>query len=245
MSHIKNVDAYSRLVSLCTGYGGKYNPGQQNLKLKAMRALLDQAQSSLQDVKQTKTDYNNATNEREILFDEMLKRVTPVVNLLKSSGASALTVKDAYGYARLIKGKLAKSRPPVPSTESDEAQENPEKSVRQRSFTQQSYVSKTGHFGWLVKTLESQAIYQPNEPELQVDSLKMLLAKAQEANSKVATTYQAWARARMERNRILYTADEALYGNARAVKDYVSAIYGTQSEAYRQLTRIRFTKHVS
>ena len=32
MSHIKNVDAYSRLVGLCTGYGGKYNPGQQNLQ---------------------------------------------------------------------------------------------------------------------------------------------------------------------------------------------------------------------
>ncbi|MGB4973500.1 MAG: hypothetical protein WBO32_12630, partial [Cyclobacteriaceae bacterium] len=64
MSHVKNADAYSRLVGICTGYGGTYNPGRQTLQLKAMRALLTAVQSSLQDVSQKRNTLSGITNER-------------------------------------------------------------------------------------------------------------------------------------------------------------------------------------
>ncbi|MEZ4974547.1 MAG: hypothetical protein R2820_14635 [Cyclobacteriaceae bacterium] len=242
MSHVKNVDGYSRLVDVCTGYGGRFNPGHSTLQLKAMRALLKEAQSSLHIVKQTKTDYNNVTNEREILFEEIRKRVTPILRMLKSSGATAQTMADANRYARLIQGRV-KSRPPVPSAESDEQQESAEKSIRQRLYTQQSFVSRAEHFGWLIQTVESQTGYQPNEPELQVGSLRVLLNEALASIDKVAKAYVAWANARIKRNKVLYTADDAMYGNAQAVKAYVSAVFGTQSEEYQELTRISFTKY--
>lgn len=55
----------------------------------------------------------------------------------------------------------------------------------------------------------------------------------------------AWAMARMARNKVLYTAKVAVHDNAQAAKDYVAAVFGTQSEEYKQMTRIRFTKHVN
>jgi len=244
MSHVKNVDGYSRLVDVCTGYGGRFNPGHSTLQLKAMRALLKEAQSSLHMVKQTKTDYNNVTNEREILFEEIRKRVTPIVRMLKSTGATEQTMTDANQYARLILGRV-KSRPPVPSAESDDPQDSTGSPTRQRQFTQQSYVSIAEHFGWLVQTVERQPAYQPNEPELQVGSLRALYEQALASIDKVAKAYVAWANARIKRNKVLYTADEALYGNVRAVKAYVSAVFGAQSEEYKEISRIRFTNYTS
>lgn len=51
--------------------------------------------------------------------------------------------------------------------------------------------------------------------------------------------------ARMARNKVLYTAQVAVHDTAKAAKDYVAAVFGTQSEEYKQMTRIRFTKYVS
>ncbi|MEZ4971731.1 MAG: hypothetical protein R2820_00395 [Cyclobacteriaceae bacterium] len=61
----------------------------------------------------------------------------------------------------------------------------------------------------------------------------------------MAKAYVVWAYARIKRNKVLYTADEALYGNVRAVKAYVSAVFGAQSEEYKEISRIRFTNYTS
>ena len=33
MNTIKNMQAFTRLIGYCTGYGGKYNPGRQTLQV--------------------------------------------------------------------------------------------------------------------------------------------------------------------------------------------------------------------
>ncbi|MEP2671193.1 MAG: hypothetical protein ABJH04_19475 [Cyclobacteriaceae bacterium] len=238
MSHAKNVESYSRLVDICTGYGGTYNPGRQTLQLKAMRALLNEAQSSLQLVKQTVSDYNNATNDREIAFEEIQKTATSVVRMLKSAGVSAQTMDDAKHLMRLIKGRRAKPRPAIPSEEA-------EGTIRKRSFTHQSYVSIADNFGELVQMVMTQPQYAPNEEELKIPALQVLIQKAKAMMDKVSQTRVAWTKARMKRNAMLYKARTAVYGTAMAVKQYVGAVYGLQSDEYKQLARLSFTKHVS
>jgi hypothetical protein len=65
MSHVKNMQAFEKLTGLCTGYGGSYNPGQQNLQVDALIAKLNNAQQVLMEVTETQTVYDNATNSRE------------------------------------------------------------------------------------------------------------------------------------------------------------------------------------
>jgi hypothetical protein len=69
MSNVKNAESYSRLVDICTGYGGKYNPGRPTLQLKAMRALLNEAQSSMQDVSLKQDAYQSILKETSSAFD--------------------------------------------------------------------------------------------------------------------------------------------------------------------------------
>jgi hypothetical protein len=64
MSHVKNVQAFEKLAGLCTGYGGAYNPGQQNLQVNALVTSLNNAQQVLMEVTEAQTVLDNATNRR-------------------------------------------------------------------------------------------------------------------------------------------------------------------------------------
>ncbi|MEQ9414899.1 MAG: hypothetical protein RIF39_13765 [Cyclobacteriaceae bacterium] len=82
--------------------------------------------------------------------------------------------------------------------------------------------------------------YLPNEEELKVPALEALVNKAEAMMARVA-----WTKARTKRNAMLYKAETAVYGTAMAVKQYVGAVYGLQSDEYKQLSRLSFTKYVS
>lgn len=36
MSYYRNADAFGKLVGVCAGYGGKYNPTQTNLQVNSL-----------------------------------------------------------------------------------------------------------------------------------------------------------------------------------------------------------------
>ena len=62
MSHLKNMQAFGKLTGVCTGLGGNYNPGQQNLQANAMAAKLNIAQQVWEEVKEAEKAYDNATS---------------------------------------------------------------------------------------------------------------------------------------------------------------------------------------
>src|SRR5260221_337769 len=94
MSHVKNLHAFGKLTGICTGYGGTYKPGQQNLQVNALIAMSYNAQQVLGEVNEKQTAYDNITNNRELGFKGIRHLSSRIVSVLKSSGANALTVKD-------------------------------------------------------------------------------------------------------------------------------------------------------
>ena len=235
MSHAKNVAAYGKLISCCTGLGGKYKPGHPNLQLDALNALLADAKQALENVKVTKSDLNNETNTREIEFSNLPKVASSILFSLAASGASEQTLDDARVFLRQMTGRRLKDRVPIPS-------EKVEAVTKVRPLTQRSYVSRADHFAKLVQVASSSPIYQPNEPELQVVSLNELVAKLQVLNTSVAKADVEWSNARIERTNRFYAKGSSILATARKVKNYVRAIHGVNSEQYRQLKELSFTK---
>jgi len=236
MSHVKNVETYSRLVEFCTGYGGNYNPGQQNLKLNAMRAMLENAQSSLQDVSLKRLDYKRVTNEREIAFTDLSRLTSRIVLYLSTSGVPDQTVDDARFYARLIGGRLVRRREPIPSDEADE------KPLTTRSLTQRSYVALKDHFTQLVELIKKEPAYQPNEEDLQIASLEARVNELNTATAKVHIARAAWSNAMIYRNRLMYKGLESLVNHGATVKRYVRSVFGNTSAQSAQMAELSFTK---
>lgn len=109
MSNVKNVQALEKLLGICTGLGGSYNPGNQNLQVKAMTTLLSQVRNVLSEVHSARTSYEIATNQREDAFSTLKPLTTRIISTLLSGGAMPQTVADARTMSRKIFGKTHQS----------------------------------------------------------------------------------------------------------------------------------------
>lgn len=236
MSHVKNADAYSRLVGICTGYGGNYNPGRQTLQLSAMRALLKEAQSSLQDVSTKTNAYKEVSNEREIAFAGIGSLSSRIVLALMTSEVPRQTVDDARYFVRLINGRTLAERAPVPSDDAEEEQ------TRTRRFTQQSYVAIAANFGELVKMVSTVGQYLPTHPDLEVPVLQAKAKTLSDAVEAVNKARIARSNAMLKRNQVMYRDANALVNNAKMVKVYVRSVFGPRSVEARQVGELSFTK---
>ncbi len=238
MSNVKNVESYSRLVDICTGYGGKFNPGRQSLQLKAMRALLAEAQSSLQHVSQKRNALSGITNERTKAYADLKQLTGRIMGTLKASQATSETLANARFYTRLITGRLkaTSSRLPVSSEESEV------QPLIARSITQQSYVAKAHNFMRLAQLVQEVPRYETADAKLQPVALIDKAAEMQSLNEAWSKAKVALSNARIHRNTLLYKGAGSLLSNASAVKSYVRVEFGYRSPQAAQLSELSFTK---
>jgi hypothetical protein len=241
MSHINNVQSFEKLLGICTGYGGTYNPGQQNLRVENLSVILMRAREKLLQVSVAKTNYEHAQNSREAAFEEIRKLAPRILAELKSADVLPETVHDAalmvrkmMGYTSLVKPSGAVEAP------SGSGISNPGP-VRKRS-SGSDFGNTMANFEKLIQTLASVPLYQPSNEELQVDILQANLATLQILNTAVVTAASALGKARRERNTVLYLGRSSLCSTALTVKQKVKATFGTSSEAFKAARKIRFTK---
>jgi hypothetical protein len=236
MSKAKNVEAFEKLVSICSGYGG-YNPGKSNLTIQSLSNLLINAKQAVDDANVAKTNLAKESNEREVVFDSLPKLASSIVYTLAASGASDQTLNDARFFLRQLNGRKRKSGIPVPAVQAAV----PEGQTKISRTPQASYVSKADHFGNLVKLVSAEPSYVPNEPQLGLTGLTQRVAMIQQLNSSVIQARSDWSNKKMARDKKLY-ADNSLIKTGRSVQKYVRAVYGLKSAEYKIISKLSFTK---
>ena len=232
MNTIKNMQAFTRLIGYCTGYGGKYNPGRQTLQVDKLQAQLEAVRQALEEVKVTKVHFNDEVNARKQAFDDLPKQAASVIRALKAFGVSEETMADARQYFRNIIGR----RLPVKPIE--KAGDTVEPLPVRRSQMQLAYVNKVDWFEQLVQTASTQPGYQPNEPELTIEWLNSKVKELHAINQHVLEARQKWNTARLKRNKLMLDKEESVMMTSRAVKDYLGAIFGFMSPEYEQVKGI-------
>jgi len=240
MSNVKNLQSLEKLLGTCTGLGGSYNPGNQNLQVKAMATLLSQARNTLSEVDIAKTGYEVATNQREEAFKNLAALSGRIISAMIATGAKPETVADARTMSRKIYGRVkSKDRAPVPS----EIESIPvdDQSVTKRRARGMDYASLAAHFAKLLETVSAEERYKTNEQELTVESLKKHLTTLQKHNSSVISATVAWQEARRKRDEILYSLDRNLFTVGQRAKQYLKSAFGHRSEVYQTVSKIRFT----
>lgn len=97
-------------------------------------------------------------------------------------------------------------------------------------------------FGKLLQTVSSEPNYHPNITDLKVGALNDRLNTLHNSNSGVVQAISSLSEARKKRNAALYASDGNLYDTVQAAKQHVRAAFGHNSEAYREVRKIKFTK---
>jgi hypothetical protein len=239
MTHVKNAEAYARLVDFCTGYGGSYNPGRPTLRIEALLTKKQEVAEALATVISAKSSFDNAVNHRRQVFDWLPRLVSSIMRTLEASGASPEKLDDARMFARQLTGNVNKNRPPVASTEAQPVESTG------RSQLQLAYASKADWFAKLVKAVADEPLYQSNEPHLSVNGLNDKLSQLNALNQQVSAARVVWSNAMIERDKVLYSQSQSMYKTALAVKKYVRAIFGHDSGEFAQVKALSLTKPVT
>lgn len=243
--HAKNVANFKTEISFVKGYGPKYNPFNESLKIPSLINLYDRAVVELDLVKTTKTEFDKATNKRAIAFADLKSFSTQVVRMFASSGVSEKAIADAEGHNRKIQGRRAKAIqvlvPPPQTLTEEQAPLTEVEEDKHISVSQQSYDNLLDNFKELVITVVAHPEYQPNEEELSPVGLQEKVELLTSLNDKVIDSYTDWSNARIARNNTLYNPVTGLKKIALAVKKYVSGIYKVSSVEYKQISSLKFT----
>lgn len=237
--HAKNVTNLESLITSIVALETSYNPSRDSIKLPALQALLTASKESLNAVNIAQATYSNAVAARKVAFESFGKLITRVMNSLKASGTSTQVVQSARTIVRKLQGRRASAKI---TEEEKKALEAEGKEVNQISASQMSFDNRIENFDRLIMLLSSIPLYNPNEEELKVETLKALHNQLKEKNSEVILPIVQLSNSRMTRNKILYSENTGLVDVALDSKTYIKSIFGATSPQYKQISKLRFIR---
>jgi hypothetical protein len=234
MSHVKTMQAFGKLKGICTGLGGAYNPGQQNLQVKALTTLQFNAQQVMDEVIEAKTAYDNITNRRELAFRNVRSLASRICYLLRSCGAHPLTLADALASNRMIQGR-SRYRTPEPMPQEGEA------SVKRRGRSR-DYGSMVQYFAQLVETASEEPFYRTDVEELTIESLEQKVVELRSLNELVMKAELKLSQLYKQRKAVLYEDENSLVNIGRAVRHHIRGTFGFRSAPHEELIKVSLTK---
>ena len=237
--HAKNVTNLESLITSIIALETSYNPSRDSIKLPALQSLLTASTESLNAVNIAQAAYSNAVAARKVAFEPFSKLITRVMNSLKASGASTQVVQSARTIVRKLQGRRASAKI---TEEEKKALEAEGKEVNQISASQMSFDNRIENFDRLIMLLSSIPLYNPNEAELKVETLKALHNQLKEKNTEVILPIVQLSNSRIARNKILYSENTGLVDVALDSKTYIKSIFGATSPQYKQISKLRFIR---
>ena len=235
--HAKNVTNLESLITSIIALETSYNPSRDSIKLTSLQTLLTASTESLNAVNIAQAAYSNAVAARKVAFEPFSKLITRVMNSLKASGASTQVVQSARTIVRKLQGRRASAKI---TEEEKKALEAEGKEVNQISASQMSFDNRIENFDRLIMLLSSIPLYNPNEEELKVETLKALHNQLKEKNSEVILPIVQLSNSRIARNKILYKENTGIVDIAVDSKTYIKSVFGATSPQYKQVSRLYF-----
>ena len=246
VGHAKNVANFQDLISVCTGYGIKYNPSNVALILANLNLLYTNADTLMDNVDIASEAYHTAVGVRRGLFEPLKKFATRLV----SAYLSTATTKEKKANAKTINAKIQGIKlkkvkeiiPPTgPTTETQKTVITPVVDTpKDVSASQQSYDQLVEHFSKLIVLLSADSFFAPNELDLQITALNLKLTALKNANSNFGNAYTTVTNTRIARNHALYDKNTGLYDTAQSVKKYVLSVFEAKAPEYKMISKIQF-----
>jgi hypothetical protein len=225
------VGHFDRLIDICESFGASYRPVPQNLLIPSLRMQSDEIKAAITAVDYALPAYITAEGARHAKFSllpPLATRVQAVAIILDLPESIIVRIKEVV---RKIRGQRAHKLPVNPPTE------EPTKHI---SVSQTSFNEQIEHLNLLIALVESQPAYAPEETDLTVASLKILLDDMRQLNADVLVTEPPLTAARQHRNELLYAPKTGMMDTGIAVKEYVKAAFGTSSPQYKEVKPITF-----
>jgi hypothetical protein len=235
--HARNVANFDQLITTVIAFGMQYKPSRPELQIPALQTLATSARTSLNKVDTALPAYKNAVAAREVKFSPLSKLTTRLLNAVKSTSTTGAVDDNVQALVHKIQG--AKATPKL-TEEEKTALAAEGKSTKEISVSQMSYDSRLENLNKLILQLGSIPEYKPNEPELQVATLRQLHTDMSTLNATVVTAEKALGNARIARNEVLYKSLNGLVDISADIKTYVKSAFGASAPQFKQVSKLEF-----
>ncbi len=232
--HAINVANFEKLIAYCTTYS-IYNPSNSLLTFTALNKKLLASKQVMTGVNAVTSPATVAINNRQLLFESVPQLATRVLAALSSSQITdRRIVADVQTITRKLQGRRA-----TPKKKADPAAAD-QSVPANNSTSQKSFDNQVEFMDRLVKRLEAEPAYIPNETELTIQSLKAFVINLAKANKAVIDTQANYQNQLNNRQQILYAPVTGLVDTAKEVKNYVKSIFNASHPSFKQVNAIPF-----
>jgi hypothetical protein len=233
MSFTKNAAAFGKLVGICAGYEGKYNPARQNLSMPALKLLAEKANHANLLVDSASQSKVAATGQRSEAFLEMnniAKRLRGEIYNLTTDECTRQSLKNAI---RRMSGQKPVSQHNEPSGE-----QVPEQLKTKRSYST-DYETRLAAFVYILSVLAATPEYKPSVEALSLDTLGKKLEVLKVHNAQVNQANAVLNEARNNRRKVFYQSNGVIH-TTRSLKNAFKAIFGNPSDELGAIRSVRF-----
>ena len=233
MSFIKHAAAFGKLVGICAGYEGRYNPAHQNLSINALRLLAEKADNANRSVSLAHQLQVTATGQRHAAFNELrvlVKRMRGEVSNLSTDAATKALLNDTLSRMAGFKSDTtAKNKPAEVVSETTPG----------RRSTGKDYSTRLAAYETIISTLSAIAAYQPSSESAGITSLQKNLEALRSLMDQVNKAKATLDDARSYRKKVFFQSGGVL-DTTRSVKNVFKSIFGNPSDELTGIRSIRF-----
>ncbi len=231
-----NVDSLGKLITKFTEMGPRYNPGRDALKLTSLNTLKIAAAAAHKAVGDSKLAYGRIVAERAAAYKPLDRLVTRCLNIFLTSDALDQVKNGAKTLADKIRGVDNNTAPPPPA----DPNQTPEE--KKHSTMQLSFTMKLENFSLFIEMLMNEPTYLPGSDDIKVDTLQALSDSFTAKNGEVDTAFVLWKTKLGERDHLFFDDKTGLVDVALDTKKYIKGDFGTDSDEYKAISGITFTR---
>lgn len=235
--HGTNVTSMQLLIANAIGWGPKFNPIADRMKLQSLQTVRLNGDNALSAVDAVYPANANAKNARELIFAPLNDITTRVMNAFISIEPNELArtrVRSAVNLIQLGRVNRKKSEPVVKDAAIDPPVDDENESHKL------AYEIRVTSLNRLIQLLLVFPNYVPNEEELTVPALTTLYNDMKDINQVELDTAIPLKRARDARDLVLYEDVIGLVPVGNDTKRYVKSVFGAKSPEYKSIAKLKF-----
>ena len=226
--HAKNVANLNTLITYLTSLEAKYNPTKEAINVANLQTLYNDCSTAMGNIKIVLPPYSTAVDKQELAFKPLSKLTTKILNSYATVVEDKAQLQTAISLKNKITGSGIKPKKPA----------NPDEDTVSQSRL--SYDNRVDNLLALIKVLENDSSYKPNEPELQIASLTTYANDLKTKTEAVDTELAKVLIAKEQRNLLLYSSKTGLLDRVKDIKTYIISVYGTNSPQIRYINKLKF-----
>ena len=233
MSYTKKAAAFGKLVGICAGYEGKYNPARQNLTINSIKSLEVQANAANLAVAMAKQNWSLSSSNRQLAFRELLDVMLKLRGEIVTLDLDPGTKKLLLNVIKKVRGNsyAGNADPPAPAGE--------ETKITRRSFGS-DLATRIAAYDQLTQMLAGTPEFLPSTPELTSEALIKRAAELKALNTAVTVAYADMQEARSNRRQIFQKPFTGVLATAVGVKYAVGSIFGRKSDELNTIKTVKF-----